>query len=389
MSTGQCRLLLLVYQQVTTLDVDVIVLMGGEGYWSNGIHLNHIEAADDSADESWLNINSMDDLVLQIISTLDKVTISAVAAGAVAGGAMLALAADKVFVREGVIFNPHYKNMGQLYGSEYWTYQLPKRVGEEMAATLTEHRLPVSAKKAWHIGLIDKVLDKNHTIFAAQVKHLANTYVTDRALLQKTLKEKAKTRCSHEAKKALASYRKFELTQMHANFYGNEQYHLARKRFVYKTSCNKTPDNIALHRQKDDSSSRPASGSASHFMWQQSYEMGDTVLDRQHKEFFDLAKKLVESCTKEILLHNIEHLYRHGEEHFSAEESIMKRLQYPFSEGHEKEHNRMLKGLAEMDRKINDDHWNQSDTQHFVDSWGQHIIHSDRSFNNYRKAHHG
>jgi len=180
MSTEQCRLLLSVYQHVTTLDVDVIVLMGGEGSWSNGIHLNHIEVADDSAEESWLNINAIDDLILQIITTLDKVTISAVAGSAGAGGAILPLATDKVFVRDGVILNPHYKNMGQLFGSEYWTYLLPKRVGEEMAATLTEEqRLPISAKKAWRIGFIDKVLDKNHKIFAAQVKHLESLITTN------------------------------------------------------------------------------------------------------------------------------------------------------------------------------------------------------------------
>lgn len=252
MSTEQCRQLLFVYQHLTTLDVDVIVLMGGEECWSNGIHLNHIEFADDPAEESWLNINAIDDIILQIINTLDKVTISAVAGSAGAGGAILALAADKTFVREGVILNPHYKNMGQLYGSEYWTYLLPKRVGEEMAATLTEEqRLPVSAKKAWQMGLIDKVLDKNHKIFAAQIEHLASNYVTDKTLFKKTLKEKSETRCFDEAKKALATYRQFELTQMHINFYSNDKYQQARKDFVYKISDNKTPENIALHRQKN------------------------------------------------------------------------------------------------------------------------------------------
>lgn len=148
MSTEQCQLLLSIYQHVTTLDVDVIVLMGGEECWSNGIHLNHIEVADDPAEESWLNINAIDDLILQIISTLDKVTISAMAGSAGAGGAILALATDMAFAREGVILNPHYKNMGQLYGSEYWTYLLPKRVGEKIAAELTDtQRLPLSAKK--------------------------------------------------------------------------------------------------------------------------------------------------------------------------------------------------------------------------------------------------
>ena len=46
MSTEQCQLLLSVYQQVATLPVKVIVLMGGEECWSNGIHLNHIEVAE-------------------------------------------------------------------------------------------------------------------------------------------------------------------------------------------------------------------------------------------------------------------------------------------------------------------------------------------------------
>ena len=47
----------------------VIVLMGGPDFWSNGIHLNLIEAAEHPAEESWRNINAMDDLVREIIAT--------------------------------------------------------------------------------------------------------------------------------------------------------------------------------------------------------------------------------------------------------------------------------------------------------------------------------
>ena len=276
--------------------------------------------------------------------------------------------------------------MGQLFGSEYWTYLLPKRVGEKMAATLTEEqRLPISAKKAWRIGFVDKVLDKNHKIFAAQVKHLAKTFIADKALLQQTLSEKAETRCFDEAKKALASYRQFELTQMHANFYGSDAYHQARKNFVYKISCGQTPGNIALHRKQDGLSCQPGSGSMSHFVWQQQYEMGDDLVDSQHKNLFDLADKLVASRTKEELLHNIEPLYQHVKEHFNAEEALMKKTNYRGFQGHEKEHNRMLKKLIEMDNKISNDNWNQSEVLDFVGIWGKHIIHSDMSFNNYMK----
>ena len=390
MSTEQCGLLLSVYQHVTTLDVDVIVLMGGEESWSNGIHLNSIEVADDPAAESWLNINAIDDLILQIITTLDKVTISAVAGSAGAGGAMLALATDKAFAREGVILNPHYKNMGQLYGSEYWTYLLPKRVGEKMAATLTdEQRLPISAKKAWRIGFIDKVLDKNHTIFAAQVTHLANTYVTDKDLLQKTLTAKSETRCFDEAKKALATYRQFELTQVHANFYGNDDYHQARKNFVYKVSDKKTPENIALHRRKGDVNGQPAADNISYFGWQQQYTMGDELLDSQHKDLFDLAETILTAHTKKGILKHIQALYQLVEEHFSEEKAQMKKLNYHGFKAHNKEHKTMLKALTHVEHKINDAHWNQNEVKDFVAEWGKHIIDSDMSFNTYVKQQQG
>jgi putative two-component system hydrogenase maturation factor HypX/HoxX len=45
-----------------------------------------------------------------------------------------------VVAREDVVLNPYYRHMGGLYGSEYWTYLLPRRVGLEMAARLTGPR---------------------------------------------------------------------------------------------------------------------------------------------------------------------------------------------------------------------------------------------------------
>lgn len=386
MSTEQCKLLLSVYQYVATMPVKAIVLMGGEECWSNGIHLNHIETAKSPADESWLNINAIDDLIHQIITTLDKLTISALAGSAGAGGAIMALAADKVFAREGVIFNPHYKNMGELYGSEYWTYLLPKRVGQEMATALTEQRLPISAKKAWRIGLCDKVLDKNHTLFTAQVKHLVNELVTDNKTLREQLNEKAKARCYDESLKALATYRKFELTQMYANFYGNEAYHLARQNFVYKTGNDKTtPENIAIHRQKEDQTQKLSLGSMYHFIWQDYYHTNDALMDNQHQEVFILANQLVSSINKEELVKNIQLIYQHVKEHFNAEEELMEQSGFRYYKGHTKEHKIMLEKLIEIDHKIINDDWKQNDIQGFMDKWAKHIINSDMAFNVYQK----
>lgn len=41
----------------------VVVMMGGDAFFSNGIHLNTIEAAQDPALESWKNINAINDVV--------------------------------------------------------------------------------------------------------------------------------------------------------------------------------------------------------------------------------------------------------------------------------------------------------------------------------------
>ncbi|PPD43228.1 MAG: hydrogenase maturation protein [Methylobacter sp.] len=383
MSTEQCRLLLSVYQYVAILPVKAIVLMGGEACFSNGIHLNHIEAAMCPADESWLNINAMDDLIYQIITTLDKLTISAVAGSAGAGGAILALATDQVFAREGAVFNPHYKNMGELYGSEYWTYLLPKRVGKEMADTLTEQRLPISAKKAWRIGFIDRVLDKNHTIFAAQVRHLVNNLIADSEAFRQCLMDKAKNRCHDEALKPLAAYRKMELTQMYANFYGSEQYHAARQAFVYK-ACNvkATPENIAKHRQNNADNNVPM---VSPFVWQDYYQMGNDVVDSQHKEIFLLANQLVSSVTNEALRKNIELIYQHVKAHFRTEEKRMQQSDYQNYKAHAQEHRAMLEKLADIDHKIENGLWKQSDIQDFMDKWGRHIVDSDMPFNFYIK----
>ena len=55
----------------------MIVLMGGADFWSNGIHLNVIEAAENPADESWCNLHAIDDIVRDVIETDSHLVISA------------------------------------------------------------------------------------------------------------------------------------------------------------------------------------------------------------------------------------------------------------------------------------------------------------------------
>ena len=240
MGTDQCRRLAEAVFYARRRPTKVIVLFGGRDFWSNGIHLNLIEAAADPADESWQNINAMNDLVLNILEATEQVTIAAMYGSAGAGGLMMALACDRVFARDGIVLNPHYKGMGGLYGSEYWTYTLPKRVGPAMAQKLTEECAPIGVRESRQLGLIDDVLIQdnygvnNFQQFENQIRGIATRFACqERSAGLSQLKTAIRT--ADEQRKPLAQYRHEELEQMKRNFWGADRsYHIARSAFVRK-----------------------------------------------------------------------------------------------------------------------------------------------------------
>ena len=234
MSTDQCQRLREAFLCIRRRPTKVIVLMGGTDFWSNGIHLNVIEAAADPAHESWCNIHAINDLVQDLITIDSHLVIAALQGNAAAGGVMLALAADLVYARKGIVLNPHYKGMGKLYGSEYWTYLLPKRVGATRARELTEALLPISTRTAQQIGLINAAFEEDVASFRHHIRRLAEELASSYRY-KHLLEEKRHTRKADEASKPLQAYREEELQQMWRNFFGADQsYHLARQRFVYK-----------------------------------------------------------------------------------------------------------------------------------------------------------
>jgi putative two-component system hydrogenase maturation factor HypX/HoxX len=248
MGTAQCEALREAYAQAKARPTRILALMGGADFWSNGIHLNLIEAAEHPAEESWRNINAMNDLVREIIDTPRQVTVAALQGNAGAGGCFLALAADHVFAREGVILNPHYKGMGNLYGSEYWTYLLPRRVGAGGAQALTQRRLPMLAREAAACGLVDAAFGTDPPAFRREVAARAHALAGHPAFVR-MLAEKAKGRAFDEAARPLAAYREAELARMRENFFGfDPSYHVARYHFVRKVPRSRTPLHLARHR---------------------------------------------------------------------------------------------------------------------------------------------
>jgi putative two-component system hydrogenase maturation factor HypX/HoxX len=249
MGTEDCERLHRAYREARRRGTRVIVLMGGPDYWSNGMHLSLIEAADSAADESWRNINAIDDLALEIIDTDSHLTVAALQGNAGAGGLFLARAADEVWVRSGVIMNSHYRDMGNLYGSEYWSYLLPRYAGAENAERITRARLPMGSREALSLGVVDRAFGSDVPSFVRALKEQAAQLAWEPAFGSR-LEEKNRRRAADELQRPLQSYREQELQRMHLNFYGfDPSYHIARYNFVHKVPKSRTPLTIARHRR--------------------------------------------------------------------------------------------------------------------------------------------
>jgi putative two-component system hydrogenase maturation factor HypX/HoxX len=239
MSTAQCHRLAAALRAAAAQNTSVLVLRGGQ-FFSNGIHLNVIEARPDAAAEAWRNINAINDVCREIITCTHQLVVAAVGGNAGAGGVMLGLGADEVLVRAGAVLNPHYRTMG-LTGSEYWTYTLPRRVGAAEAQRLTSQCLPIGAIEAASVGLADAVLPAAPDEFDAAVREHAFRLATSDGLAQR-LAAKAAARAADEQRRPLETYRIRELAEMSRDIFDDRfGFAAARRAFVTKQPAPAVP----------------------------------------------------------------------------------------------------------------------------------------------------
>ncbi|MEV0596997.1 enoyl-CoA hydratase-related protein [Nonomuraea cavernae] len=252
MSAEQCLRLVSALRYAVAQDTRVLVVRGGEVF-SNGIHLNVIEAARHPEVEAWRNINAINHVCREVIACTGQLVVASVAGNAGAGGVMMALGADRVVVREGVVLNPHYRTMG-LYGSEFWTYVLPRRVGASVARRLTWEALPVGAVEAVELGLADRVVAGSRLEFERRVVEYAERLAAD-AGYERLLAAKRAAREADEGRKPLDAYRVEELAEMSRDMFDDRGgFRAAREAFVGKRAAGSTPARLAVHRESSGAS---------------------------------------------------------------------------------------------------------------------------------------
>ena len=185
----------------------------------------------------------------EIIETDSHVVVSALGGDAAAGGVPFALAADHVVAREDVVLNPYYRHMGGLYGSEYWTYLLPRRVGAELTARLTGPPFtPVGTRQAVEIGLLDAAFGATlDGLPRAACARSPSAWRAPPTLGLGWRRSVAGARATRRSSRStpIASE---ELARSYRCFFGEDRsYHEARRRFVHKLGapCAVTPAAVA------------------------------------------------------------------------------------------------------------------------------------------------
>lgn len=239
MTSEQCIKLKYAFEYIKE-SAKVVVLIGAEEFFSNGIHLNVLEDSKKQGEDGWSNINAMNDVVKSIIFSDEVITVASLHKNAGAGGVFLALACDYVVASDATVLNPHYKTLG-LSGSEYHTYTLSKRVGEVKAKKLLEDCLPLSAIKAKEINMIDEVYPQEKYFY--DLRKYAQTLVEDEEKYDDFIYDKQDY--LEENREHINECKEQELKVMHPEFWDSEsEFHTLRHEFVYKVCPIKTPERL-------------------------------------------------------------------------------------------------------------------------------------------------
>ena len=153
--------------------VSAVILTGGNDFFSAGADLNDALAVQGAADgiDYFSNFHRL----ANAFETLKKPVIAAIEGFCMTGGCEIALACDIRIAGKGASFAVTSARIGTVAGAG-GTVRLPRIVGPAKALEILFSAEPIDADEAYHIGLINRLVDTGGAI--AEAKSLAALYAT-------------------------------------------------------------------------------------------------------------------------------------------------------------------------------------------------------------------
>jgi len=116
------------------------------------------------------------------------------------------------------------------------------------------------------------------------------------------------------------------------------------------------------------------------FVWDNSYSVGNEVIDSQHRRLFDLGNE-IQSIQLSEVTRTIMNLYKHTRQHFDTEEQHMKAIGYQKLQQHRELHNGLITGLNNLIEKPINTNIGLEGLKKFVYDWIiDHILNHDKKY---------
>ena len=113
--------------------------------------------------------------------------------------------------------------------------------------------------------------------------------------------------------------------------------------------------------------------------WEDSYSVGISSIDEQHKIFFSLMNEVTSSYYEKKSLEVMEKIFKelfdYANYHFSTEERYFEEFKYEGAPLHIEEHKNYIKRLSEIQTKLSEDHTKAAvELVDFMEDWFVHHI---------------
>lgn len=122
------------------------------------------------------------------------------------------------------------------------------------------------------------------------------------------------------------------------------------------------------------------------FSWEESYSVGSTIIDEQHKQLIKMLNNLYSSYTKGeqagIIIHTIINLSDYVAIHFRTEERYFDQTNYEHTKEHKKEHAAFIEQINVFKYKLEAEEAKLTEEiMNFLKKWlNEHILISDKKY---------